>query len=376
MGKSFRRRCFVLLTKRERKSERIEEKGKRSRWSERRTNLVLSRIMMLCVILVCVLSLWRQFFAESVNALPLPVMAEPVAGASSHSSFRVGSNDTGSDRYRLPDVEDALSRMRGVERHTPADRDEVLRRLADKYGIVRNFVSSPAPHAENGPVATESHDTERMKNVARYIAVMNPSLSAEDGAAVAKSIVKWSDYYGVPTHIVVGIAHVESNFRPGAKGPQTPSGVAAGVMQVMYGVHSALLAKEGIPTLDAVLTADGGVRAGCLIFSRYLGAEKSISAALGRYFSQLDSRYILEKVVASALTFSQLDSGFVEPEQIREAHQRESKTMALLTKAPPAPKRRAAAVSRNGTKGNPNSYARITLAAPARAMTVYGGPKQ
>ena len=349
--------------------ERKIEKKKRTGWSDRRTNLLLSRIMMLSVILVCVLSLWRQFFAENVNALPLPVMAEPVPGAKN-----VESSDRRGNEYRLRDVEDAISRMKNVKERTPADRDEVLKRLAEKYGIVRG--EAPVPELRNDIAPAALRDAERARNVARYIAVMNPSLPAEDGAAVAEAIVRWSDYYDVPTHIVVGIAHAESNFRPGAKGPQTSFGVAAGVMQVMYGVHSALLAKEGVPTLDAVLTADGGVRAGCLIFSRYLGAEKSISAALGRYFSQLDPRYILEKVVASALTFSQLDSGFVEPEQIREAHQRESKTMALLTKAPPAPKRRTASVSRDRTKSNPNSYARITLAAPSRPMTVYGGAQK
>lgn len=345
------------------------EKKKRTGWSDRRTNLLLSRVMMLSVILVCVLSLWRQYFAENVNALPFPVIAEPVPDTKDPESA-----DRRGNEYRLRDVEDAISRMKGVKERTPADRDEILRRLAEKYGIVRGEAPASEPRSDTAPA--DSRDAVRAQNVARYIAVMNPSLPAEDGAAVAKAIVRWSDYYDVPTHIVVGIAHTESNFRPGAKGPQTSSGVAAGVMQVMYGVHSALLAKEGIPTLDAVLTADGGVRAGCLIFSRYLGAEKSISAALGRYFSQLDSRYILEKVVASALTFSQLDSGFVEPEQIREAHQRESKTMALLTKAPPAPKRRTAVASRGGTKSNPNSYARITLAVPSRPMTVYGGAKK
>jgi len=349
--------------------ERKIEKKKRTGWSDRRTNLLLSRVMMLSVILVCVLSLWRQYFAENVNALPFPVMAEPVPDTKDPESA-----DRRGNEYRLRDVEDAISRMKGVKERTPANRDEILRRLAEKYGIVRGEALASEPKSDTAPA--DSRDAVRAQNVARYIAVMNPSLPVEDGAAVAKAIVRWSDYYDVPTHIVVGIAHTESNFRPGAKGPQTSSGVAAGVMQVMYDVHSALLAREGIPTLDAVLTADGGVRAGCLIFSRYLGAEKSISAALGRYFSQLDSRYILEKVVASALTFSQLDSGFVEPEQIREAHQRESKTMALLTKAPPAPKRRTAVASRGGTKSNPNSYARITLAAPSRPMTVYGGAKK
>ena len=218
---------------------------------------------------------------------------------------------------------------------------------------------------------------EDVKMTTDYILSMNANKERKDAEEMARSLVKWTKYYDVPLRIAVGVAHVESNFRPNAVGIQTPSGKAVGSMQVMYSVHTALLGAEGIKSQDEVMTVDGGIRAGCYILSRYIRAEKSVTSALGRYFSRLDGNYILRKVLASALTFEQYRTGTLPINGIKTAHEKESKTMGLLISYAPAPARRPPSSSGVRVVSSPapkkNSYAKISAASPPKEMTVFKG---
>ena len=234
-------------------------------------------------------------------------------------------------------------------------------------------------------IAADKLNEALVKKVTEYIAVMNQKLNEEIVGNMARAIVKHAEAFDVPIDIVVGITHVESNFRPAVSGPQTKYGRALGPMQVMYSVHSGLLTKVGITDSSQVLTSDGGVKAGCFIFSRYLHEEKSVTAALARYFSKLSSDYILKKVMSSALTFSQFEAGKIDVATILTAHAKERSTMAMLIGRPAAPSkpsggsksprpkgRRTATHVTQSFKGN--SYARITFATPPRGTIVYKAP--
>lgn len=231
--------------------------------------------------------------------------------------------------------------------------------------------------AESCHEAVKEDGASSKDKVRDYILAMSPGTTQETAEALAESFVKWSAHYDVPLRLAVGVAHVESTFRPDAVGIQTPSGRALGSMQVMYGVHKNLLASEGLAAESDVLSVDGGVRAGCLLLGRYIRAEKSVTSALGRYFSRLDSNYILRKVLASSLTFEQFRSGLVAARDIKAAHDKETKTMGLLVSYPnssapraTAPKPKSGSVT---VRKKPGGYARISLASPPKEMTVFKG---
>ena len=124
-----------------------------------------------------------------------------------------------------------------------------------------------------------------------------------------------------------------------------------------------------------VMTVDGGIRAGCYILSRYIRAEKSVTSALGRYFSRLDGNYILRKVLASALTFEQYRTGMLPIDGVKTAHEKESKTMGLLISYAPAPTKRPPSSKGvrvvNSSVPKKNSYAKISAASPPKEMTVF-----
>lgn len=243
----------------------------------------------------------------------------------------------------------------------PSEDQNKNNRLSSRYSISNDVFSTAS--------------LEDIKMTTDYILSMNANTEQKKAEEMARSFVKWTRYYDVPLNLAVGVAHVESNFRPDAVGIQTASGKAIGSMQVMYSVHTALLEAEGIKSQDEVMTVDGGIRAGCYILNRYIRAEKSVTSALGRYFSRLDGNYILRKVLASALTFEQYRTGMLPIDGVKTAHEKESKTMGLLISYAPAPTKRPPSSKGvrvvNSSVPKKNSYAKISAASPPKEMTVF-----
>ena len=93
--------------------------------------------------------------------------------------------------------------------------------------------------------------------------------------------------YSAPIDLVIAVAQTESRFDPGAR---SPAG-AAGVMQVMWKVHSGLLQANGILSEEELHNPDLGIAAGSLLLSRYLRTHEDLQTALGRYFGGPASVY-------------------------------------------------------------------------------------
>lgn len=196
----------------------------------------------------------------------------------------------------------------------------------------------PKPQEPTPPVAEqtaqESQDHNEMAHLDAYILYANPRLTSADRQVMAKAIVDNSKKYSLPIGLVVAVIHAESNFNAKAIGPQTKYGSAMGPMQLMWPMHKDLANSIGVDQ-KGILTAAGGVKAGCFLLSRYITAEKSITGGLIRFLSQPNPKYVLDKVLASYLTYKQISIGLVELDKIEEAHQKEIASMKRLTKKGP-----------------------------------------
>ncbi|MGI6783931.1 MAG: transglycosylase SLT domain-containing protein [Aminivibrio sp.] len=124
---------------------------------------------------------------------------------------------------------------------------------------------------------------ETAKNIASlsgFIRSQNREVSLESSLIQANAFLKSSLKYGVPLDLIVAVANTESHFRPEAK-----SGAgAAGVMQVVWKVHSGLLQANGIAREEDLHDPEMGIAAGSLLLSRYIKASGDLKTALGRYY--------------------------------------------------------------------------------------------
>lgn len=128
---------------------------------------------------------------------------------------------------------------------------------------------------------------ENIRNLAAFIVEQNPSIPVESALMQATAFWKYSIKYKVPLDLIVAVAHTESHFNPEAR-----SGAgAAGVMQVMWRVHSGLLQANGILTEEELHNPDLGIAAGSLLLSRYLRTHDDAQTALGRYYGGSASVY-------------------------------------------------------------------------------------
>ena len=128
---------------------------------------------------------------------------------------------------------------------------------------------------------------ENIRNLAVFITEQNANIPMESALIQAAAFWKYSMKYEVPLDLIVAVAHTESHFNPDAR-----SGAgAAGVMQVMWKVHSGLLQANGILTEEELHNPDLGIAAGSLLLSRYLRTHDDLHTALGRYFGGPASVY-------------------------------------------------------------------------------------
>ncbi len=132
-----------------------------------------------------------------------------------------------------------------------------------------------------------SYTADSISELAGYICTQNPSVTMESALVQSTAFLKYSFKYKAPLDLVVAVAHTESHFFPNAR---SHAG-AAGVMQVMWKVHSGLLTANGIVSEKELHDPDKGIAAGTLLLSRYLKAHGDVQTALGRYYGSPSSEY-------------------------------------------------------------------------------------
>ncbi len=134
----------------------------------------------------------------------------------------------------------------------------------------------------------EPEDQQRVALLVRYIRRHGGHLRSSEIWRQAGAFVHYSNKYGLPLDFAVAVGHVESHFNPRARSPYG----AAGVMQVMWSIHSRLMRANGIPREESLHDPDLGVAAGVLLLSRYLRATGSEDEALIRYLGAFVRAYI------------------------------------------------------------------------------------
>ena len=149
-------------------------------------------------------------------------------------------------------------------------------------GIFAPAVEIAGAFSEAGRAAADLlvATADRIRDLALFITGQNPDIPMETALVQAAAFWKYSIKYSVPIDLVIAVAQTESRFDPGAR---SPAG-AAGVMQVMWRVHSGLLLANGIMDEAQLHDPELGIAAGSLLLSRYLRAEGDVKTALGRYF--------------------------------------------------------------------------------------------
>lgn len=110
------------------------------------------------------------------------------------------------------------------------------------------------------------------------------ALATKDGDiyAVAKAAWKWGKAYGVSPHLIMAVAHRESNFDPAARSyDKAGNELAMGIMQINYQVWKDEL-KLDPARMDDV---DYNVQQGALILKHYLDKSPGdVGAALFAYW--------------------------------------------------------------------------------------------
>ncbi len=134
----------------------------------------------------------------------------------------------------------------------------------------------------------KASDQKNASVIALYILHQNGALEPEIAWRQAVSFVHFSRKYDVPLTLAVAVANTESHFDPDAKSTYG----AAGVMQVVWRVHSHLLkAHAGLESEDDLHDPEKGIAAGTILLSRYIQAYGSTERALGRYYGGPVNRY-------------------------------------------------------------------------------------
>ncbi len=150
----------------------------------------------------------------------------------------------------------------------------------------RNFVTA----CEASSRAAEnilSSATESVQSLSFFIRGQNGGISRQEALLQASAFLKYSLKYRVPLDLLVAVAYTESHFNSSAR---SPAG-AAGVMQVMWKIHSGLLQANGILCEEELHDPEKGIAAGALLISRYLRAYGDTQTALGRYYGGSSTVY-------------------------------------------------------------------------------------
>nr|WP_321501185.1 transglycosylase SLT domain-containing protein [uncultured Dethiosulfovibrio sp.] len=116
--------------------------------------------------------------------------------------------------------------------------------------------------------------------LAEFIMDQNREIPRSTAQKQAAAFIRYSRIYGIPLKIAVAVANTESHFRPDAKS----SHGSAGVMQVTWRIHKEALLTHGFKGKEELHDPVLGIKAGCLVLSRYIANTGSLKAGLGRYY--------------------------------------------------------------------------------------------
>jgi len=214
-----------------------------------------------------------------------------------------GEGELDSDMFEM----DASGLPIAEERGAPPALDEGENEVEGEG----EFIESPVESKKQSGKRT-SVDT-----LAAYISAVRPNkvVSTEEALEISEAAHKYAEVYNLPLGLVVGIMQTESNFRPSAV-----SGAGArGLMQVMWKYHHARLkVHAGFKNRDQLHDIDMGIRAGCLVLSKYVEAEKSITRALGRYYGALSRQYV-STVKSYWETYELVASGMLHEDEWKPA---------------------------------------------------------
>ncbi|NLB83657.1 MAG: lytic transglycosylase domain-containing protein [Synergistaceae bacterium] len=144
---------------------------------------------------------------------------------------------------------------------------------------IRDFVATCEASSITADILL-SNAADNVQTLSSFIRGQNRAISRQEGLLQASAFLKYSLKYGVPLDLLVAVAYTESHFNSSARS----SAGAAGIMQVMWKIHSGLLQANGIMEEDDLYTPDKGIAAGALLISRYLRAYGDTQTALGRYY--------------------------------------------------------------------------------------------
>ena len=194
-----------------------------------------------------------------------------------------------------------------------------------------NRPKPPCPFPEGNKHWGTAEEWHTWCTISAYIKEMNPKLSEGERHSMADAIMEWSGNYSLPVGLIVAVCHTESNFNARALGPRTRYGRAHGAMQVMWPVHKALAESCSVSQED-LLSASGGVQIGTLLLRRYIQDEGSIAGGLSRYYSKPSSRYVVEKIMSSYLTFEQLHNRFISVTEVSKAYQSEAEKLRKIVR--------------------------------------------
>ena len=128
---------------------------------------------------------------------------------------------------------------------------------------------------------------DQAEQISQYIRKQNNRIDELTAIREAFAFICYSTKYKVPLDLAIAVANTESHFDPEAKS----SYGSAGVMQVTWRVHSALLRSNGIRSAEELHDPEKGIAAGTLLISRYLKAYGTPEKALGRYYGGSASVY-------------------------------------------------------------------------------------
>lgn len=116
--------------------------------------------------------------------------------------------------------------------------------------------------------------------LANFIVGQNGKIPHSIAIKQASAFIRYSRIYGVPLDVAVAVANTESHFNPEAKS----SHGSAGVMQVTWKIHKKTLLSHGFKDEDDLHDPVLGIKAGCLVLSRYISSNRTLKTALGRYY--------------------------------------------------------------------------------------------
>jgi len=144
--------------------------------------------------------------------------------------------------------------------------------------------------ALNKLASLDDEQQKRVACIACYIRKCNSHISAETIWREACAIYFGARKYNLSPELVAAVGRVESHFNPTSVSRHG----ACGVMQVVYRVHYARLAKLGVARNRAdMFDPERGVYAGIVVLKGYVSATGSIQKGLMRYLGGHSNRYYM-----------------------------------------------------------------------------------